>query len=265
MSLQKPLDLSSYVHWMREVKQIDISHRDENHYNSATSKMQLDFGASSRWSRIKSELLELKDQYLIATGFQLFLGDPIPTFVIKPYSSFLLKTFRRNILDNDQWPGPPNGGWITPDNWYTRINDILRTLIVVKYLDGVEFVAEHLRTICSTPVNPCRVDYEAKEEGYYAAHAYVPYEFEIPRMTWDTQLIKCLVEIQISTQLQELIRRLLHKYYEESRKDPRQVKVGTKWQWQYRTSEFAANYLGHILHYVEGMIMEVRDRQKETK
>jgi hypothetical protein len=54
---------------------------------------------------------------------------------------------------------------------------------------------------------------------------------------------------------------LLHKYYEERRK-----KIGAedvKWQWNYKTDEFVANYLGHILHYVEGMIMEIRDKQKE--
>ncbi|KKK63816.1 hypothetical protein LCGC14_2990500, partial [marine sediment metagenome] len=40
-----------------------------------------------------------------------------------------------------------------------------------------------------------------------------------------------------------------------------------KWQWDYRSDEFAANYLGHILHYVEGMIIDVRDKRigKETK
>ncbi len=34
----------------------------------------------------------------------------------------------------------------------------------------------------------------------------------------------------------------------------------TKWQWDYKGDEFATNYLGHILHYVEGMIMDVRER-----
>jgi hypothetical protein len=35
-----------------------------------------------------------------------------------------------------------------------------------------------------------------------------------------------------------------------------------KWQWNYQSLEFSSNYLGHILHYVEGMILEVRDKQK---
>ena len=28
-------------------------------------------------------------------------------------------------------------------------------------------------------------------------------------------------------------------------------------------SEFAANYLGHVLHYVEGMIMDIREKQEK--
>jgi hypothetical protein len=53
----------------------------------------------------------------------------------------------------------------------------------------------------------------------------------------------------------------LHKYYEERRKRIKEENI--KWQWNYKSDEFTVNYLGHILHYVEGMIMEVRETQKE--
>ena len=102
---------------------------------------------------------------------------------------------------------------------------------------------------------------EAREEGYYAAHQYISKEFEIPKIDWDTEKIDFSIEIQITTQLQEIIRGLLHKYYGEKRK--RITKENVKWQWNYKGDEFTANYLGHILHYVEGMIMEIRDKQEE--
>ena len=38
-----------------------------------------------------------------------------------------------------------------------------------------------------------------------------------------------------------------------------------KWQWDYKSDEFSANYLGHILHYVEGMIVEIREKQKKEE
>lgn len=55
---------------------------------------------------------------------------------------------------------------------------------------------------------------------------------------------------------------MLHTYYEEQR---RKGKREDKWQWDYNSEEFSANYLGHILHYVEGMIMEVREKQERSE
>jgi len=118
-----------------------------------------------------------------------------------------------------------------------------------------------IRGLCEQRSLPCQSYLEAREEGYYAAHVYIARNFEVPKVDWDTEIVKVSVEIQISTQLQEVIRRLLHKYYEERRRQIR--KDDMKWQWNYRSDEFVANYLGHILHYIEGMIMEIRERQKK--
>jgi hypothetical protein len=72
------------------------------------------------------------------------------------------------------------------------------------------------------------------------------------------------VEIQISTQLKEVLRELTHPYHEKRRKSVR--KPSDKWQWDYACDEFVPNYLGHLLHYVEGMLMQMRDRhERETR
>ncbi len=71
--------------------------------------------------------------------------------------------------------------------------------------------------------------------------------------------MKLNVEIQITTQIQEIIKVLLHKHYEENRKTT--VPKDYKWQWDYKSPEFSSNYLGHIIHYVEGMIVEIRDKE----
>lgn len=44
------------------------------------------------------------------------------------------------------------------------------------------------------------------------------------------------------------------------RREAAPVPSDVAWQWQYRGDQFVPNYLGHILHYIEGMIMEVRER-----
>lgn len=163
-------------------------------------------------------------------------------------------------MNNDAFPEEPEGGWIIPENWFLKINDIVRTLFVVKYFDGVKFLISKIENLCKKHNLELLIDYEAREEGYYAAHLYVKQEFEIPKPTWDTKRIFVLVELQITTQLQEVIRKMLHNYYEKKRMMVK--KPIEKWQWDYGCDEFCTNYLGHILHYVEGQIMEVRDRQK---
>jgi ppGpp synthetase/RelA/SpoT-type nucleotidyltranferase len=188
-----------------------------------------------------------------------------PEVLLKPFGSFFLKTFRKNVVLNDSWPDAPDSGWLLPTKWFEQVNDIVRTLVVVKYLDEVQFLADSFTKLCAENDLETTLDFEAKPEGYYAAHLYVRHTFEIPKMTWDTERRKIWLEIQISTQLQEVIRRLTHNYYERRRTRPRPVSPAKKWQWDYQSDEFTANYLGHILHYVEGMIMEVRDRQQEAE
>jgi len=71
--------------------------------------------------------------------------------------------------------------------------------------------------------------------------------------------IQSSIEFQVNTEIQDLIVDLTQKYYEERRM--RLKKIGAIWQWDYKCEEFLPNYLGHIIHYIEGMIMEVRERE----
>jgi len=258
MDDDKPKSIDEYKKWLKKTHGIEISDRDRVRYDSATIRIKSDFEQSGFWLQLTENLREFDSEYQIKNGYSLWMPSLKSDVYVKPFNSFLLKTFRKNILDNDHWPNEPDGGWILPDNWYSRINDIIRTLLVVKYLDGVEFVIGKIHTLCEQHGLPCKASLEAREEGYYAAHLYTKQEFEIPKVTWDTERVEVSIEIQITTQLQEVIRRLLHKYYEERRKRVREE--DTKWQWNYKSDEFIANYLGHILHYVEGMIMEIRKK-----
>jgi len=262
MDTGKPQDIPKYKEWLKEKHNIEISDRTETRYDSVTGKVKLNLKSSELWMKLTENLKVYDDEYKLQNGYPLLISIDKPIIFIKPFESFLLKTFRKNILQNKKWPNEPNGGWILPDNWFIEINDIIRTLFVVKYLDGVEFLMEKIKSFCGQHNRECETFLEAREEGYYAAHLYTKQEFEVPGVTWDTEKIDITIEIQITTQLQETIRKLLHKYYDERRKLIKK-KEEKKWQWDYTGDEFVANYLGHILHYVEGMIMEIREKQKE--
>jgi hypothetical protein len=264
MSNKKPKDIDEYRQWLRKKHEIDISDRTRTRYEYVTTAIKADLERSDFWTQLTGNLGEFNDEYLLKTGYNLLIPRFFqPELRIKPFESLLLKTLIKNVVDNKRWPDAPEIGWILPDNWYAKINDIVRTLFVVKYLDGVEFMISRVDSLCEQRGMKCKVFLEAREEGYYAAHLYTRHEFEIPRIDWDTEKVDVSIEIQITTQLQEVIRRLLHKYYEESGKRPR--KEGMKWQWDYKSDEFVANYLGHILHYVEGMIMEIREKQRQKE
>jgi hypothetical protein len=264
--MDKPGNLPEYEKWLKEHFNFEMTPREKMYYEQVVVRMKADFENSGFWTQLLVILDDLKDKYLLDRGYELYASPYPPVVHTKPFESFFLKTFRKNILLNDQWPKPPVNGWIIPSNWLTRTSDVLRTLLVVKFLDGVEYVSEALKDFCNGASVPCRVDFEAREEGYYAAHFYAINVFEIPRRNWDTETIPVETEIQVTTQLQESIRRLLHHYYETRRvSGGNKEKDVKKWQWDYKSEEFATNYLGHILHYVEGMIMEIRDKQERTK
>jgi hypothetical protein len=258
--LEKP-DFEHYKGWLHEELRIEITKKTETYYNQVTNKIKIDFEKSDLWKKLKEDVVNFNEEYKIKTDNYSLLNDVVkmPEIKVKPFESFLLKTYRKNILNNVNWPNEPSGGWINPSNQLSRINDILRTRFVVKYIDGVDFLANKIESNCKQCGLHYRLDLEAKDEGYYAAHLYTFFNFEIPKITWDTEFVEISVEIQITTELQENIVNLLHKYYEDNRK---KMKVEENWKWNYKSDEFAVNYLGHILHYIEGTIVEIRDKRR---
>jgi len=260
MKIKKPEDIADYKSWLKKEHNVEISAKAESHYDIVANRIKVQFESSLFWINLSKKLKEFDDEYLINRKYPLLISDNIPKLELKPFDSFLLKTFRKNILENKNWPKEPEEGWILPNDWFSKINDIVRTLFIVKYLDGVEFLIDKIRSLCTAQNLIYNTQLEAKEEGYYAAHTYIGQEFTIPSMTLDPDKRTIYVELQITTQLQDVIRKLLHCYYEKRRKTTKKENI--KWQWAWQSDEFAANYLGHILHYVEGMIMDIRKKQK---
>lgn len=260
---EKPKNIATYIRWLSDEHGVRVSHKTKTRYDSVVFKIQKEFENSEFWKAIHDRFDSFEQTYHLDTGFNLFISNAIPVIVTKPFKSFLLKTFRKNCLDNLSWPEPPDGGWLWPDRCYAQINDLVRTCFIVKYLDGVNRLLDSIHSICEAVGTNCRVDFEAKEEGYYAAHAYIDFTCHVPKHDWDTEEISVPIELQVTTQLQEIIKTMLHSYYEDRRKITQQDRLS--WQWDYTSDEFATNYLGHILHYLEGMIMGVRSRQMEDK
>jgi hypothetical protein len=67
-------------------------------------------------------------------------------------------------------------------------------------------------------------------------------------------------EIQLTTQMQEVLRDLSHSFYEEKRlsqDDDRQ------WKWDHKSALFRSSFMGHTLHLLEGVIVELREMKNK--
>lgn len=249
------VNCSTYLAWHSKIANEQFNQTHENWYNQTVAKI-LDYQNQSGFQKtINASLQNWADEYLAATGYPL-LTSPTLKLVSKPYSSIKEKYFRinRECFEKNTVPK------IRLPDIFTGINDIVRGTILVKYLDGVEFLLKKLINDANElSLNP-KSKFEARDQGYFAAHFYYLQEIPIFMQDWEERRVKVKIEIQIATQLQDVIRQLTHKYYEKSRL-LKCEKSEKPWQWEFESVEFFSNSMGHIMHSLEGMILEIRNNK----
>jgi hypothetical protein len=257
-----PLDvkpsLPAYPSWLRRKFRLTKAVHAKADYDLVSSSLKRQFEKSAFWLDVLSSFNDWESAYRLShSDYGLLVGQP-PTVVTKDWDRFLTKTWRHNVHNNANWPDPPRGDWLLPPRWYGAINDVVRTLLVVKYMDGVPFLGERLEYAAAQHGCSVQSDLLGTPTGYYAGHVVIRHAVELRTSGWRLESREVPVEIQITTQLHEVIRRLLHRHYEK-----RRVADGDDytWQWDQSSEEFQANYLGHILHYVDGQILLTRDAE----
>ncbi|MBU1226566.1 MAG: hypothetical protein KJ698_05070 [Actinobacteria bacterium] len=257
-------DLDGYRKWLQEDPVISLDQEYETFYDDVLTVALERIKSSSFWLALPSALSTADGQFRLNLGSHLMdrPKDP-PKLDKKPYASFIEKTYRKNVLRPD-YPRPPVGGWLLPDDWLEKVRDLIRTTVVVRYLDGVEVLAKSLTALADEHAIQSKVDFEAREEGYYAAHFTAEFDCEIPSLVFDTESLTICLEIHIATQIQGVLRELLHPRYEQRRLE-RPSEADRRWQWNFDSPEFALNYLGHISHYVDGMIVGLRDDARKSR
>jgi hypothetical protein len=167
------------------------------------------------------------------------------------------KAFRRNVLYNKRFPNPPREGLIAPAKLYEDIEDLLRTRLVCKYLDGPQFVCERLMQYCSTNGIDSHFRDLSTNSGYYAWHFY----FRVPvllSLGGKVEQRSMFVEIQLTTQLAEVLAALTHDLYAANRMAGLETQ-DRSWIWDANSQRFRSAYLGHGLHLFEGVIQNLKD------
>ncbi|GAB3286389.1 hypothetical protein GCM10027449_33070 [Sinomonas notoginsengisoli] len=250
----------NYDDWLDQTWHGDKRELRPGRFLHHQADLKSEFEQSEFWLGVQRSLPMWEQDYAQENHHRLFSGTNPAPLNLKPWKSFLNKTWRENVKNNANWPDAPNSGWVLPDTWFEKFWDIIRTRFTVNYLDGVSFLVERIERHAKSLGLQVQVETKAKDTGYYAMHVRVPQEFKGLDLDYvGPELRTSEVEIQVTTALQEMVDNLTHRHFERSREtmDP----VRGPWQWDYRGAEFGVYYLGHVVHWVEGMIMAVRDTQ----
>jgi ppGpp synthetase/RelA/SpoT-type nucleotidyltranferase len=253
--MSRKLSYEEYLDWHRDTLAEDLRHPDlETKFTANTGVLVSTANAHKFLSILTTRLADLAGNGV----FQNSAKAPDLLLYQKPLGSLINKLYRQNCLWNRSWSEPPKGGWITYQNCFTRIDDLIRTTLVCKYVDGPEIVATAIKEAAREAGLTARAGPRATDAGYYAWHTYV----SIPaRVIVADQVVEVLfqVEFQMPTLLQSVLRELTHRFYEQSRAAPAGDK--TELRWDYDSHRFRAEYLGHTLHLVDAMVLELREAQ----
>lgn len=256
-SSSKPKLGPEYESWLDSVLGVKNLKRHERHYETVTNQVLDSLLKSALWDDITKQIREINARYKIEKSFDLLAAEP--KLIKKPWKSFLEKTYRKNILTNELYPNPPEDGWLMPPRWHFNIKDVVRTSIVIRYLDGIKIILDALTKIGADRDIYCTFDLDARIQGYYAAHFYYKVKCNHYTVDHDDAENEFFLEIQVTTQIKEIIKSLLHNIYKEERLGP-SARSLSQLAWDYQHPSFVPAYLAHLLHYVESMIIQARDK-----
>jgi ppGpp synthetase/RelA/SpoT-type nucleotidyltranferase len=230
-------------------------------YESSQSNLLSRIQDTDFFCSLSKELEAAASKYNEATNTKLFSLNRRPEIAWnkKTYASFAEKIYRHNCLDNNNFPDPPVDGWITLENSYEKIDDIIRTTLVVAYADAPAFLSEKILQSAKTAGMKSYSKDHAKEKGYYAHHVYIDVPVPIASLTraGDYREFQVPVEIQITTELQGALREITHVLYEKERLSGG---PGDRWKHEFDSERFRAAYMAHSLRFIEAMIVDLRGR-----
>jgi ppGpp synthetase/RelA/SpoT-type nucleotidyltranferase len=253
-----PATDDEYITWARGALGVNFSDpREELSYKQNASFIRTTAQSHDFFKGLDNFLKDYREAYYAQTGANLFMrGVPEVVLDIKSYNSAINKSFRHNVVLNKNFPAPPEGDWVRPINWFSIFNDIVRSTIVCKFIDGPQFLAEQLKDYATGLTLDSDYTTQQKDDGYYAYHYYVNIPVEL-LINGVAGVVNVKIEIQLTTQLQEVLYEITHRYYEHLR-NQRAVDP-SKWKWEVNSNRFRAGYVSHTLHLLEAIILELRD------
>jgi hypothetical protein len=260
ISVDKPSFEDYLLQCSAELGFLDAPAKAESNYRINLSAAKTSLEQGHELTALVSRLEDIRELYANGDPSLLFYrANPRSDLIfhVKPFRSAISKIFRQNVIFNRAFPKNNPRGHIDIKDLYQQIDDLLRSRIVCKYLDGPAFVCHHLAETCRSLDIPHKVRDQSTDAGYYAWHFYFQTKVEL-NINGDIVNASLWNEIQISTQLAEAISSLTHGLYEE-RRERSGGTPASDWKWDANSKEFRSAYIGHGLHLLEGMIQSFRD------
>ena len=215
-----------------------------------------EISAGPFWAEIDKKLDQWRSEYRQATkGADLLARTGMPPFVGKSATSIKSKVFRKcraNLKKSEQI-------FSTAGAPVPALSDLVRTRIVCRYIDGVEFLATKMEMLAGEMGRNPKRDREGRLEGYFAQHLTVDADVFF-RIDKDAIPAKIRCEIQLATELATKMWDASHPFYEFARE--RDVPAES-WQWNPTDPQFIANQLGHMIHLADGLIVQLRHARGE--
>ena len=221
--------------------------------NAATWAQEISVGPF--WTAAAERLSQWRTEYTSVVGSSLLPMPGLPIFQGKSESSIRDKLIRlcegdsENLIKVVPLVGPP----------IPKMHDLVRTRVICSYIDGVEFLANKFREMGKEfGCNPV-LSREGRVEGYFAQHLTLNQDV-IYREAGHTQMTIIECEIQFATELATQLWKSSHRWYEDAR--GRINNAPEEWQWKPDDPRFIANQLGHMIHLADGLLIQLRDREK---
>lgn len=262
--MDKPKNIHEYIEWAKATLDTDFSDpKCKRLYESNLRNLFNSVSGHDFFVNFGINIQKWEQEYNKNTQSNLFTYPTSPELLQKCYKSALDKSFRINVLWNKNFPKEPKKGWVTTNNLFYYFNDLIRGTLVCRFIDGPKFVAKKMAEYAKSLNLECSQYSQQRDEGYYAYHFYVKLPVILTDINWEESTIELNAEIQITTQLQDVLRSLTHKFYEENRLSP--DNESTKWKWEFDSNRFRLGYLSHTLHLLESIILESRNKVIENE
>jgi len=254
--LEKDINISSDLNSMLcEVRnEISVPGYWDNLYNNCNT-WAITLEGDPFWLEFKKEIDSWKAEYYNVHKCALLVKPGIPAFCPKPTKSIINKLERKIIQKKCEISEIiPSEGAPIP-----KLNDLVRTRITCKYIDGVDYLSNKLLNLAEIHDRAPSLDKLGKLDGYFAQHLSFKADV-LYREKSSCQTSSIICEIQIATELATIIWESKHEIYELMRQN--EIK-DQEWQWDPYNPQFTSNQLGHLVHLVDGLLINLRDKINE--